>query len=302
MRFFVSSRLAALWMLGVLALGFAAAGCEDTVDPFVEEDRFFTIFGFLDTASDVQYVRVVPLRRTLSPEGDRDIDARVTSLEMESGRTVVWSDSLIQYADGSFGHVFRAPFRPIPGWTYRFTVERSDGKTAAAETTVPLAERAEIDPPTVAVANVTQKVLWHDIDFQPFRIEVWYRFLNTEPNQPFLNAVLTYTDQKFGTQRPEGWEVLVRLTEDREDVTRALGVSPDARLSLLGMGMRLTMSDAQWRPPGGVFDREVLVQPGTFSNVENGFGFFGAVNQFTTEWTLTPEIVERMGYAFPGKR
>ena len=304
MRFFSLSRTGslALWMLGVFGMSLFTAACEDTIDPFVEEDRFFTVFGFLDTASDEQFVRVVPLRRILSPSGDIDIDARVSSLEMESGRTVDWADSLIQFADGSFGHVFHASFRPVPGWTYRLTIERSDGKKAGAQTTIPLAEIAQVNPPIVAVANVTQKVLWQNIDFTPFRIEVWYRFINAAPNQPFLNAVLTYTDNKFGVQKPEGWEVLVRLTEDREDVTRALGISPDARLSLLGIGMRLTMSDAQWRPPGGVFDREVLVQPGTFSNVENGFGFLGSVNQYTTEWTLEPDIVERMGYAFPGKR
>jgi hypothetical protein len=110
-------------------------------------------------------------------------------------------------------------------------------------------------------------------------------------------------DDKYG-QVVDGnkWEVLVRLTHDKEDVTRELGLSDNSEPFLMSVGMRLTMTDDSWRPPDGVFDREVLVQPGTFSNVNNGFGFFGSLNQYSLEWTLSPEITSLIGYNYPGKR
>src|SRR5690606_41544980 len=68
---------------------------------------------------------------------------------------------------------------------------------------------------------------------------------------------------------------------------------------LLAVGVRLTMSDDAWRPPGGVFNPDILVQPGTFSDVEHGFGFFGSVNQHEPEWVLYPELLEKLGVAGP---
>jgi len=298
-----TSRLLGIPLL-ILAISTLVGACDDTVDPFVEEDRFFTVFGFLDTASDEQFVRVVTLRKTFGLTDEGPIDARVTTTAIEDGSKIVWQDSLIAFADGSFGHVFHAAMHPVPGWTYRFDVTRSDGLQSSARTTIPLIITVALDSPSIAFSTVTQKIRWDNIDFPPFRVEVWYRFQNARPNQPFLNAIVTYPEDIYGGPVNPGnnWEVVVRLTEDREKVTDKLGISGDAAPFLLGVGMRLTMSDNQWRPPDGIFDREILVQPGTFSNVEKGFGFLGSVNQYVVEWTLDPDIVKRIGYTFPSKR
>ena len=136
------------------------------------------------------------------------------------------------------------------------------------------------------------------MDAPPFRVEVWYRFAAFPPSEPFREVVMTYGEDRFGTLREDGWRVDVQLLKDRTDVARRLGEP----LVFLGVGMRLTMTDERWRPPGGVFDPELLIQPGVFSNVENGFGFLGSVNQYTTEWTLPEATIEVLGYSFPGKR
>lgn len=284
-------------LVAVLLIGLAA--CDETVNPFVDAERYFTVYGYLDTGRDTQYVRVIPLRRMIG-EADEGADAVVTSTSAENGERIVWRDSVLQLADGSVGHVFYAPFRPIPDWTYRLEVGRLDGVTSWAEVTIPPASRAAVMDPTASGAVVAQRVVWDDVDFPPFRVEVWYRFMNTRPDLPFREAVVTYDDVGQVTDEND-WEVRVQLTRDRSRVTELLGISEDARLTLLGIGMRLAITDEQWRPPGGVFDREILVQPGTFSNVRNGFGFVGGVNQFTVEWALSKETVDRLGYGFPGK-
>jgi len=297
----LSTRSLALVLAGMMVV---LVGCEDQVNPFVEEDRYFTVFGYLDTAVNEQFVRVIDLRTDFAAEGDFSIDATVTSLEIESGNVTVWEDSLIAYSDGSFGHVFHSSFQPVPGWTYELRVTRSDGIQSRASTTIPVITDIELDDPTISVASVFQKIRWTDIDAPPFRVEVWYRFLNASPGQPFLEAILPYgnvSDQYGQIVEGNKWEVLIRLTGDKEDVTRELGLSPNAAPFLMGVGMRLTMTDDSWRPPDGVFDPEILVQPGTFSNVENGFGFFGSVNQYTYEWTLDPNITSLIGYTYPGK-
>ncbi|NBW92996.1 MAG: DUF4249 family protein [Bacteroidetes bacterium] len=157
------------------------SGCDDQVNPFVEEDRYFTMFGYLDTASDQQFVRIIPLRTDFAALEAGQIDATVTTLEVETGRVIAWQDSVVTYPDGSTGHVFHAPFRPVPGWTYTLSAVREDGKRAEASTTIPLVTGVELDDPTISVAAVFQKIRWTDIDFPPFRVEVWYRFLNASP-------------------------------------------------------------------------------------------------------------------------
>lgn len=298
-------RFAPIFLSALLMAVLVVTGCEDTVNPFVEEDRYFTLFGYLDTATDEQFVRVIPLRTDFAASDETTIDATVTTLEVESGQVITWEDSLVTYSDGSVGHVFHAPFRPVPGWTYELTVARADGKQARATTTIPLVTGVELEEPVISTSFVFQRIRWSDITFPPFRVEVWYRFQNAGPGQPFLDAVVPYgnVSNQYG-EFVDGnkWQVLVQLTRDKEEVTQELGISDDAAPILMSVGMRLTMTSDSWRPPDGVFDEEVLVQPGTFSNVDGGFGFFGSVNQYTYEWTLEPDITELAGYSYPGKR
>ncbi len=290
----------------LIAAALFATGCEDEVNPFIDEDRFYSVFGFLDTATDTQYLRVVPLRKEFADTGAADIDARVFATERETGRTFEWRDSVITFSDGSIGHVFLGDFRPVPGWTYDLAVERSDGVRAEAHTTIPIRSNVNVEEPVFSGPEIAfQRVTWSEIDARPFRVELWYRVAGTSPREPFRDAVVIYPDEGTRLGQPLGneeWQIVVSLTADREKVNELLGASSDASPQLFGVGMRLTMSDEQWRPPDGVFDEEVLVQPGTFSNVSGGFGFFGSVNQFTVEWVLSPETTERMGYSVPGTR
>lgn len=287
----------------VCGLALLTSACEETVDPFVDSDRYYTIYGFLDSGVATQQVRVVPLRRSLIPDANRTIDARVTTTALENGSTVEWQDSLITFDDGSVGHVFMGDFRAVPGWTYTFQVERSDGATARAQTTLPEAVKAHIADPRISTggSNASQMISWEGLAYNPYRVEVWYRLLDPQPGRPFIDAVVTYGETRIGRNTGESWDVVVQLSSDKATVAEILEVGEDTGLTLMGVGMRLTMADDTWRPPGGVFDPEILVQPGTFSNVENGFGFFGSVNQYTVEWTLSPDITERIGYGFPGE-
>lgn len=278
----------------VLALSFAA--CDNSVDPFIETDRYYTIFGFLDTGSDTQYVRVVPFRRDLGGGGEEPLDAVVTATDLDTGSEYAWRDSIITFPDESIGHVFVSDFRPIPDHTYRFEIVRADGVRTWAETVVPVVVSADVMPPArFGVGPITQTITWHDVTVEPFRVEVWYRFSEFPPSGPFTEFIVVYEGEDVGRPVPEGWQVPVKLSEDTEEIAPLLRPGSP----ILGVGMRLTMTDDAWRPPGGVFDEDVLVQPGVFSNVEHGFGFFGSVNQYTFEWVLDSVTVARLNLTEP---
>lgn len=285
----------------LVAAGLLSAGCEEGVNPFTNTDRYFSVYGYLDPAADTQFVRVVPLRQRIEVPAPGPLDVQVTVEDLETGTTYPLRDSLVTFADGSYGHVFYALFEPIHDHAYRLTVRRPDGPTTTAETTVPPFAYAEVGAPVAQGGATTQRIRWYGIDYVPHRVEAWYRLGGSGPREPFQDIPVVYPPGRLGGVQGDAWEVLVFLEADRDSIFEMLGFSSgtDFPYPLYNVGMRITEPDAAWRPPGGVWDPEVLAQPGVFSNVENGFGFFGAVSEPTVEWTLSPEITRRIGFPYP---
>lgn len=128
----------------MLALALLAA-CEKPFEPTASSDIAFSIFGHLDAAADTQWVRVMPIRQSLGTVPG-PIDAIVTLEEIETGTTVLMSDSLIQYlpvnlrGEGLFAHNFSTTMPIVPGRHYRLTVTRSDGASASATVLIPVWE------------------------------------------------------------------------------------------------------------------------------------------------------------------
>ena len=78
-----------------LALVLLAGACDNTVQPFAEDaDALFTLSGFLSTAADTQFVRVIPLRQSLSADDEAlPLGAEVTLTELQTGG-VHWTDNI----------------------------------------------------------------------------------------------------------------------------------------------------------------------------------------------------------------
>ena len=292
----------------VLIIGIAGGGCEESIAPFLETNRYFTIYGYLDTGADVQYVRVEPLRRLIDPPPPGPIDAEVSITELETGQVITWTDSLVTFDNDIYGHVYYANFTPVHNYTYRLDVRRSDGATTSATTTVPPNVEALINDPFSQTAGgfsrYGQRILWPTVDFKPFSVQVWYRFGRNRPNQPFRDIFLPYTDEDIGALQDGLWNIVLDLSEDRRMLFESAGIDPEQSgaefpLTLYSIGVQVASTDGQWRPPNGIFDAEILIQPGVLSNVEDGFGFFGSVAQLKTEWTFTPDWYQRLGYPYP---
>lgn len=284
------------WSLLVVCLALPLAACEEEVFPIIESDRYFTLFGFLDMQRDTQFVRVEPLRPTLDTPDPTVLDARVTLTNLTTGAVVTLRDSVITFSNGRIGHVFYGPLRPIPTHTYRLEVERSDGVVTRAETTVPPIPVPEVRPAQVQsnLSNATQQVLWHDLIRRPDSTAVWYRFYRGI-NAPFLEVPLPATDTRM---EGDTWTVEINYLRHKALLTEQ-GVG---RFPILGLAMSITVRDAAWEPPGGVFDPLVLIQPGTFSNVEHGFGFFGSAGRFSVEWPIADRVGLAIGYPIMGEQ
>lgn len=289
-------------LLMLAVFGLSLAGCDDTVDPIIESDQQITLFATLDMYSDVQWVRFIPIRGLITSDTINPDDYSFQSTDETTGETIVWEDSVHVFDNGSVGLLYRADLRVQPGHTYSFEARKAGSDlVTTASTTIPSQADFNVEPeeveqfvgPTGFVVLGTQDVEWTGLDSRPFKVELWYRFLRA-PTDPFrdikIDPVPLYTYEN-GTL-----SMTMNLPAQRVFLADSLDLN---RSALMGIGMEVSNLDDKFVPPGGVFDPEILVQPGTFSNVTNGFGFIGSVSRFRAEWTLSDESLRLLRYQTP---
>ena len=292
-----AARLLPMACLFALFLG----GCDTDVNAVLGTDRVFTLYGVITPQADTQKVLVFPIEGVLRPAQPEPLDARFTSTDMQSGEQRVWRDSLKREDNGQYTHIFWSPFRAEFGRTYRLEVVRSDGATARVDAAVPpFSELVEQETPE-GFPVITPILVDGDVP-RLLKVEVTYVFRFKDPAAPEAQTkrvVLSYDDKV--EQVAGGWVIPVNLSEDfrilrnrllqEGTFDRGFGIRLDQIL------LRLIAASEEWNPPEGVFEAEVLVQPGTLSNVEDGFGFVGAGYRLQHAWLPLPEVIEAAGFS-----
>ncbi len=295
------SRLLSAWTLLACLFAVFFSACEEDVVAVLGTDLPFSMFGVLTPQSDTQWVRVFPIEGTLEPASPGPLDARFTSTDLLTGETRVWKDSLIQEENGQFAHVYWSPFVAAFGSTYRLEVERSDGAGSQVAVQVPgpatlvMPQRTQLAPALLAVfvqGEVPNLI----------RIEVTYRYRFRTPAGIEVGEATVAVEGKH-RRVTGGWVIDLTPRADLRELQRLLeqqSISVDDRigLKLAKLTLRLIVANAEWDPPGGSFEPDVLVQPGTLSNVENGFGFVGAGYRLRETWVPLDTII--VGDAYLG--
>ena len=276
-------------------------GCKEDVTAVLDTDRVYSLYGVLSPELDRQTVRVYPIESTLQPAPNAPLDAHFTSLDVQTGEVRVWQDSLIQEANGQYAHVFASPFRAEYEHTYQIEVERSDGATSRVEVTVPpRAELVLLEPTTtfpilspVLVNNAVPRLIQVEVTYR-----VSYLLVNADASEEGA-VVLNYTNKV--QQEPGGWIVPIDLWTDFREIKDRLerqGPLDDrAGIRLRQIGLRLIVANEEWNPPGGVFNPEALVEAGTLSNIEAGFGFVGAGYILARQWVPPDDVLQAAGFS-----
>ena len=293
------------------------AGCGETsIDPFDNDEKYFTVYGFLDQLETNHAVRVIPITRNaeriLTPTEDNRIDARVFSIDQTTGQIREWTHEFEELEDGTYGHVFRARFLIQPGRRYRLEIVRADGKMSWAETQVPtvpdaaLLERGPVDF-NADSTEARQTIVIPRIP-SPWNINSIHLLNNQNVGLPggtggALQAFFFVPYGRSGHRTADGgWQITLNLTQDTRTVRktvadyRAQGAYDDTPESVLAMGVQVRILDAGWDPPEGIFDPEILAQPGVLSNVEHGLGYFGSIGIYRQEWPVERPLAKALGY------
>lgn len=260
-----------VWIM--LLFTYAMSGCEEHANPLVGEERPFTLFGYLNPKASNQTIRVIPIENTFAIQ--ESIDAQVFSVDLNTSEEQQWKDSLVTFEDGEIGHVFVSSFQPEYNHTYRLEVVRSDGALSSVEVTVPPEIRML---PGQQVGVNFPYIL--EIEEQPNIVQAEVRYVGAAL-QPLLNPILHPVNVSYRSTEMRtagGWEININMINDvqviKEEFEKVCLTTK--WIKMRSMALHVFIGDSSWVPPGGEFDERALIQPNVFSNVENGFGFFGA--------------------------
>lgn len=262
-------------------------GCEEDVTAVIGTAYPFEVYGYLDPTADSQFVRVFPVEGTLERAVEDELDALVATTDLSTGHELTWRDSVITYEDGSRGYLFWAPFRPVGGRTYRLEVRRSDGAASRADVRVP--EVPAVLPPEIGT-SVQLPVDLGDPGLRVKLVEVEYDISFgwcQGDKERYTFSYARAVNDAAGTKR-----VGIDLSGDYRSIILGLMQKGhyQERYGLMArsLRMRVLTMDAAWHPAGGVFDPEVLIEPGVLTNVENGFGYVGG----GYIWDVTLDVPE----------
>lgn len=298
-RFLITRTLTVLAAAVAIAL---QVGCEDSfVDPFENEERYYTVYGYLDEGKNRQIrvpheIRVIPVTRfperitsPLNPQADLDAEVFSWDLNAEVDTTIEWTHSLEQLSDGLFAHIFRAEFNVDAGHTYHLEVRRSDGATAWAETTVPLLSNVIPVPTDLRVIEDSTTILQDIVlpgQITPWEITVSYDVGGRDCTlDRGVTTPLRYG--RVGQSTGEGWRFTVNISDDIDRLADQLKVG---NVFFCAMGVRVRAVDPNWVIPDDAGSEEIAL-PTAYTNVRNGYGFFGSVGSLQHEWAASSELL-----------
>ncbi|MBO6576808.1 MAG: hypothetical protein JJ896_14360 [Rhodothermales bacterium] len=298
--------------------------CDSDVAPRAGGDYFFSLYGVFNPHADTQAVIVFPVQSTLA-EVPTDLGVLVVSEELGSSVRTTWTDSLVSSPDGPV-HVFWSDFRAKFGTDYRLTVasERHEGRRSEVLVAVPGLAAIDVRPlqdnlhltQTVFVGPDTERLNAVTVRYvvQAKLPAAWRVYPTLVPGESGLQPVDPPPGDSLVVQTlfvpisydhavepaADGMQFQIDYHSDAAEIWRRLELRGRRDRSfgvrLLGIELSLTVSSPDWVPPGGTFDREVLIQPGTMSNVEGGFGFVGSGYALSAVLHLGESEQERLGF------
>lgn len=289
-----------------LAAVLFAAGCSESVDTRLRIDYPYSVYGLINPKLDTHAVRVFEIKSEIMLVRPDPIDARVSTTLLQTGEQSTWQDSLIQLSDGDYRHVFWSMFSASSGETYRLEVRRSDGEVTSAETTIPpLVELEVLEPDTLHPREALMPVLIRGRPPNMPRIDVEYVVAGfREEGSEAIFKPVTFNYAQRPSPADEGYLLEVDLIADYAEIFQKFDDDNDVTTDIIDLReiiVRIHVGDENWASPTGFFDADLLVEPGTFSNVNNGFGYFGSGYVESISFRPPLILLRRAGFYIAGE-
>lgn len=174
-------------------------GCDNTINPFDDDDGIYSIYGFLDLDEKQNYIRVHDLNNPIIDDSTRTIDAEVTIKNLDTGESETMVDSTVQF-DDAFVFNYVTNLEITPATTYQVTATRSDGRESVASGTTPRIAETHVGP-TDELCNEPVRLSFDPIESNlNLRVSIGVDYMN---DRHWFNPVM---------QRGDGEELFVERT------------------------------------------------------------------------------------------
>ena len=264
----------------IAAVSAAAAllGCSEELTPRAHYEIPFSVYGVLSPQLDTQSVRVYAVEDFPTLASPEPLDVVVTSTDMITDEQRIWAQTVLREPNGQYEYLFKAPFRAAYGHRYRIEVRRSsDSAVSFAEVRVPPPVQVRLVGPD----SLTLQVRLEGKGIRALKPEVEYVLQAAgAAAAPILSYKVSYQTKE--RQVTGGWQININLGSDRYQLQSLYNHDAPAftgtichAIALRNLKLHVLVGDSAWNPPGGVFDPDILSEPGTLQNVQNGFGFIG---------------------------
>lgn len=283
---------ALLSLIAALALLAPATGCSEDVPAAGGLSESYTVWGALDPTADTQRVRVVRITPTISTGDPAPLPVQVTSTDAATGASTAWTERTVTFPDGVVAHLYEAVLRPAFGSVHVLRVVDPERPEVSVAVRIPEQAPPPVRLPTEFTAGQpVYNVFWANTA-RMNHAEAWFTLQSTDCNTHLRKVELGPT---LSGPVEFGWQVRLPMETIGPVLRAGLEIAPYA---LLGIEVRGQIAGEDWRPPGGVFDPEVIVDPAVFGNVVGGFGFVGAAYETSVAWTPTSADVTGSSFLF----
>ena len=290
-----------LYLLAAAVLPLLMIGCEENVTAVTGTDQAFSFYGVLRPVADTQYISIYPISDVLAPTEAEPLEGTVSATNVTTGETYQMRDSVVLEENGHYAHFAWMPIRARYGHTYEIRAENPANQMSSVQVTVPPEASLELREPEERFSVGVLNPVFVDGDVpRLLHVEVEYHIKFAEGEPQATTTYMTVSYQGKPQKVEGGWLLNINLSDDFEKLRSRLRATDDFSIGygirMLDMTLRLAVVNDEWNPPEGTFDDDVLVQPGTMSNVQNGFGFVGAGFRLQEKWRPDDEYLERAGW------
>jgi hypothetical protein len=252
-------------LITILLLFIAFIGlnsCDETLDPVKENDLFYySIFGYLDSSEERQWIRVINLQEEIDTTGE-GIDGIVRLENLQTGESSILKDSLFQYSDKFYAYNFWTEQDIDPTGSYRITAERSDGITSSVTVEIPETfEDPEYQPPISA--GDPGRLIIKGVDNladASIRFKVRFNVANITVNntiQVISDTIATGPNSYYIPIYPDQISLAIR---DLDSV------------DIIDCELYVARAGPDWVDFSSL-DRNLIALPDGISNVDNGTGY-----------------------------
>ncbi|NNF58780.1 MAG: lamin tail domain-containing protein, partial [Rhodothermaceae bacterium] len=185
-----------------------------------------------------------------------------------------------------------APFTALPNTRYRFEATRSDGAVSSVEVTTPPIANPSVGSPIASATDVIYPIFFPQAP--QLNTPSITLTITGVPSMPQDTVDVSFAYPGRAEMSGTGWTVPVEFVSAVRPFLVEEGL---LGVTLVEITLNGFVTNPEWVVPVGGFDPDIIVEPGTISNIENGFGFFGAGYVVGASWVPSVNTQVRAGFA-----